>query len=605
MALMQSLRDSTHIIMIILVLAFIALIGLEWGADITGRGAGGQNVVGTVNGQKILYEEIRTEHEQLREMEREQRGGDIDEFRSRQLLNDVWNRRVEFLLLREQIEKRGISVTDAELLEAIREEPPDFLKQQAIFQTDGRFDRAKYLQALNNPNVQGWEFIEAQYRLMLPQRKLVDRLRAIAHVTDIEVRQAYIEQNEKVRVKYLLFDPNEFANEPVAVTDADIRAYYDQHKKEFEQNARTQIAYVMFPKAPSTADSQRVERQIRDLREQIINGADFEKLARDFSEDPGSASKGGDLGFFRRGDMVAPFEEAAFQTPVGQVAEPVKTQFGWHIIKVEERKQENGEEQVRARHILLKTLVGQETLRNIRQKAEGLLARAKESSLQEAVRSLPDSLTVQDTGYFEERPDGFMPKLGYLMGAGSFALDAKPGDYSEVLENDTGFYVLHLAGRKEKGVQDLAEVRPQLQTQLTREKRMEKAKARGEQVKARLGGGPLDALSEPELSRVVTLDPFARQGFIPGVGQDPAFTGAAFRLTQPGQTSNLVKGERGYYLIQLLERQPIDEAAYEAQKAALKEQLLLQKQSVLYTDWLNELKEKANIENNLGRFFVF
>jgi len=603
MALMQSLRDKTHVVMIVLVVAFIGLIGLEWGADITGRGAGAGDTVGSVNGVKVSYQEIRAEYDQLRQLESERRGGSLDEMRERQLLDEIWNRRVEFLLIKEQIEKRGIKVTDGELIEAIRMTPPEFLKTQEIFQTEGRFDQAKYLQVLNNPNVQGLEVIEEQYRTLLPSQKVVDRLNGIVRVTEQEVRRAFLDQNENVSVKYLFFDPNGFSGDPVAVSEQEIRAYYDKNKTEFEQDKRIRLEYAMLAKRPSAADSLRVQRQVEDLHQLLIGGADFEKLARSFSEDPSNASRGGDLGFFKRGDMVAPFEAAAFGTEPGQVAAPVQTQFGWHIVKVEEKKTENDEEQVRARHILLKTAIGQETLSGLRKKAQSLLDKARDTGFQEAAKSVPEA-SIENTGYFAERTDGFMPRLGYVMGAGSFAASAAPGDYSEVFENDNAFYVLRLVDRKEKGVQELAEVKTVIESQLTREKRMEKARMEGERVKTLMGSGSLDNLPVSEAAKVVTLEPFARQGFIPGVGQDVVFASAALKLSS-GQVSGLVKGERGYYLIQAIDRIPADEAAYAAQKTSIRDNLMLQKQNQLYTDWVAELREKAVIENNMGKFFVY
>ena len=167
MALMKLLRERTHVVMIILVIAFIGLIGLEWGADMAGRGPGGQNTVGSINGVSVSYEEMRFEVERVQEIERRQQGGSLDEFRSREIINEVWDRRIELTLLEQQIGRQGIFVTDAEILEAIRNNPPEYVRQQEMFQTDGEFDQTKYLQALNDPAVEGWAFLEDQYRALL------------------------------------------------------------------------------------------------------------------------------------------------------------------------------------------------------------------------------------------------------------------------------------------------------------------------------------------------------------------------------------------------------------------------------------------------------
>ncbi len=605
MALMKLLRERTHVVMIILVIAFVGLIGLEWGADMTGRGPGGQNAVGSINGESVSYEEMRFEVERQQEIDRQQQGGSVDEFRRREIINEVWDRRVNLTLLEQTIGQQGISVTDAEILEAIRTNPPDYIRQQEMFQTDGEFDQTKYLQALNDPAVEGWAFLEDQYRMLLPRQKLVSRVVSGARVTDLEVRQAFVNQNERLTARYLLFDPEDQAVEPESITDEDVSAYYSEHPEAFLEDDRVSLSYVMIPKQPSVADSQRVVRQIEELYDQLVNGADFETLARDFSEDTSNASEGGDLGFFGRNAMVPEFEAAAFETPPGTVSQPVKTEYGWHIIKVEETAVRDGEEQVRARHILLQTIIGQQTLGALNDQARQLQARAVESGLEDAVRAMPDSLQVESTGFFADRPDGFIPGIGYLVGASSFAFASEPGEIGEVLENTSGFYVLENAGEKPAGVLPLEEVDLRIRSILVRNRKMEQARLRGEEVRAGLAGGNLDALSGEMADQVATTDPITRrQAFIPRIGQDLDFIKGAFQLSETGELSEVVEGERGYYLIQLVGREPVDETTYEMVKENLKRQLLIQKQNQLYQEWLTRLREDAEIENNLRDFFA-
>ena len=608
MALMKLLRERTHVVMIILVIAFVGLIGLEWGADMTGRGPGGQNAVGSINGESVSYEEMRFEVERQQEIDRQQQGGSVDEFRRREIINEVWDRRVNLTLLEQTIGQQGISVTDAEILEAIRTNPPDYIRQQEMFQTDGEFDQTKYLQALNDPAVEGWAFLEDQYRLLLPRQKLVSRVVSGARVTDLEVRQAFVNQNERLTARYLLFDPEDQDVEPESITDEDIAAYYSEHPEAFLEDDRVSISYVMIPKQPSVADSQRVERQINELYDQLANGADFETLARDFSEDTSNAAEGGDLGFFGQNAMVPEFEAAAFGTAPGSISNPVKTEYGWHIIKVEETAVRNGEEQVRARHILLRTMTGQQTLSELNDLARQLQARSVESGLEEAVRfagAMPDSLQVESTGFFADRPDGFIPGIGYLVGASSFAFASEPGEIGEVLENTSGFYVLANAGVKPAGVLPLEEVELRIRSILVRNGKMEQARLRGEEVRSSLAGGNLDALSGEMADQVATTDPITRQqAFIPRIGQDLDFIKGAFQLSETGELSEVVEGERGYYLIQLVDREPVDETTYEMVKETLKRQLLIQKQNQLYQEWLTRLREDAVIENNLRDFFA-
>ena len=195
--------------------------------------------------------------------------------------------------------------------------------------------------------------------------------------------------------------------------------------------------------------------------------------------------------------------------------------------------------------------------------------------------------------------------IGTLLLPVSFAFGNSAGEFSDILENDTGFYILHLTDRKPKGTQTIEEATAQIRSILAAENQKEKAKKKGEAIKAALAGKTLDDLTGEEQSKIKTSDLFTRQGYIPGIGQDPALIGAAFRLATPGHMSTLVEGDRGYFLIQLVERQPIDEKAFESQKESLRQQLLAQKQNQLYSDWIADLKDKSDIKERINDFFTF
>jgi parvulin-like peptidyl-prolyl isomerase len=163
---------------------------------------------------------------------------------------------------------------------------------------------------------------------------------------DGEVKQLMAIQSESVLANALqkhIFDDTHF-------TELDLRSYYDMHKSEFEEAKGSHIL-IRYKGAAGTAPKGEKElteaealAKAQDLRKQILAGGDFATLAKANSEDPGSAPKGGELGTFRHGQMVAPFDQAAFSIPVGQVSEPVKTQFGYHLIKITSRESKTFDE---------------------------------------------------------------------------------------------------------------------------------------------------------------------------------------------------------------------------------------------------------------------
>ena len=177
----------------------------------------------------------------------------------------------------------------------------------------------------------------------------VAEMRALAY----EARQRKLDQSPEMKVKIALQVDNVLANELVSsgkVDPAAVQTYYDQHKGEYEQ-VRASHILIRFKGSPAPARSGQKElteeealAKIKELREKVTKGGDFAAIAKAESDDTGSGANGGSLGSFGRGQMVPPFEQAAFTLPAGQISEPVKTQFGWHIIKVDDHSSRKFEE---------------------------------------------------------------------------------------------------------------------------------------------------------------------------------------------------------------------------------------------------------------------
>lgn len=172
-----------------------------------------------------------------------------------------------------------------------------------------------------------------------------------------EARKRKLDESPEVRQMMEIQSESFLANtlakkisEDTHFTDLDLRGYYDTHKSEFEEAKGSHIL-IRFkgsavPLKPNEKDltEQEALAKAQDIRKQLLAGADFATLAKAESDDAGSATRGGELGTFRHGQMVAPFDQAAFSLPVGQVSEPVRTQFGYHIIKIESRESKPFEE---------------------------------------------------------------------------------------------------------------------------------------------------------------------------------------------------------------------------------------------------------------------
>ena len=598
--MLKAMRQNTKVILWIILAAFVGTIIFAWGMNVTGIKKDGRAVVGVVNDHRITYQEFYRAFQNLYAQAQEQMGQemDMDVETFRQLREETWNQMVSQILLAEEIEKRKIRVTDEELVNFILNNPPPYLLNNENLQTDGKFDPQKYAAALADPRYD-WRPLENQYRAILPLQKLQSMIMATVRVTDAEVLNDYRAKNEKVQIRYVAFHPTDFEIDREEILEEEILAYFDQHREEYHQPRRVNLEYVFLEKAPSQADEDTVRAELEAVRERALEGEDFAELAQAFSQGP-SADEGGDLGFFGRGVMDSSFEAAAFALQEGEISAPVRTTFGWHIIKLLERRVKNGNQEVHAGHILMKVYPSQETMEALLDRLNNLAQRAGEVGLAEAAGDA--GLEVRETGFFQEG-DKFVPGLGRSSDASWFAFSEQKGEIGGPFENETGLFVLSIREQKEPGVPPLEKVGEQVKSALIREKQKQLALAEAGDFEHLMESGlTLKEAAQKASLPVEETQPFARRDYVPNIGMANEFVGTAFGIHE-GETSGLVETNRGYYFMQLTNREDINLDEFHEQKETLKLDLLRKKQNQVYGDWFEELKRKAHIEDYRDRFF--
>src|SRR5690554_1387347 len=314
--MMQQLREKSALIIILTILAFVALMVLDWGMDLTGRSsallAGGE--LGRVNGEPITVDQYNAVYRNLYDQRQRASREPLTAADIRQIEDAAWEELVTQTLIRQELRRRGITASSEEIIQAARFAPPPEFYENAAFQTDGQFDLAKYHQFLASPAVNDQLLLqlEAYYRDLIPQGKLFRQVAAGMYIPDGELWRMWREQYDSVRVRYLAIDPRlAIADEAVTVTDAEVEAYYRANQERFARAGRAEVRVVTLQKEPTPADSAAALERARRLRQEILDGADFAEVARRESADSGSAPLGGDLGTFRRGELVPAFEQAA------------------------------------------------------------------------------------------------------------------------------------------------------------------------------------------------------------------------------------------------------------------------------------------------------
>ena len=606
--MMILLRQKTVFVLWFVIFAFIGLIVVEWGADYSGPSTNGaSDAVGVINGETISLQQFQDALRRIaRQVPQEQRADQA------LLVRQVWDYYVREIILTQEYERLGFEVTDGEIAFYTRNKPPQAVREFEVFQTDGAFDMDKYVQFIGNPanlsdpNNQALVlWIESTIERQLLDYRLQRMLRGTAQVSPNEAHQHFAEANEKVRLEYA-FAPSDAADSEIEVADEDLAAYYQEHVADYEHPDQVKLEYVRFPKEPSAADSLETKEEIERLRQEIEAGKDFAELAGVVSDDEGSVARGGDLGFFGRGQMVAPFEEAAFALAPGELSGPVQTRYGWHLIKVEERLEESGGEKVHARHILLRYQPSRTTEDSLRSRAEVFQEQA-------AAEGFAAALAASGT---EATPTNFLQKSQAVPGISTnttwlvnWFFEQEPGAVSQVLEDDLGLWVVHLVAKRPEGTVPLDELRDQLEPLVRTRKKAVRAAARLEAVRREVEAGTTLAQAAQNAGvELQTPEAFARTESVEGLGRANAVIGAAFRLEE-GQLSEVIEvtegGKRGAYLLKLLEKTPVDEEQFAAQREQVIAQLQAQREQEAVQNWFAYLYETAEIEDNRHHFFTF
>lgn len=592
--MMRTMRDNTKWIMLITMLAFAALMVFEWGMDITGRTAG-VSELGEVDGVPVMYEEYQFAYRNLYEQTQLDQEEAITSDQNLEIEDAAFDEVVTRILIQRELERRGIRVSDDEVRQAARFSPPPQYQMLEGFQTDGVFDMQKYQNYLATASESALLVLEAYYRDIIPRTKLMRQLSTGIYLPDAALWSAYRDENEQVEVRYLSLDPaTRIGDDEVEVTDAEVAAYYRENRDEFAVPPRATVVAVVLDKDPSAADTASARERAEEIRQEILDGADFAELAGEESADEGSAALGGDLGTFPRGMMVPEFDSVAFSAPLETVTEPVGTQLGWHLIEVTSRIADS----VSARHILVSVE---------RTDASEIELLTTADSLEVLGENLPLREAASELG-LESGPVDITEDFPFVLGAGQVREgsewafeEAEEGDVSPVFENAEAFYALELVGREPEGVLSLEQARPSIERTLRLEKKLERSLAQAEEA-ARGGEGTLEQIAARLEADIEESPPFSRSDFVPGLGRQNTVIGTAFGL-EPGQLSGVVEANGRAFVIELTERIAADSTAWEEQKVVQRAMIGGTLGQQRLDQWIVSLRERARIVDRRREVF--
>jgi peptidyl-prolyl cis-trans isomerase D len=621
--MLRVLRKYSNSLGIKILFGLLAGLFVIWGVG----AVGGQrvDVMARVNGHAITRRDV--ERVSLL-IQRRYEGVPPELLRSLNLHAQALDELIDEALVRQEAERLGIRVSDGEIDEAITRMPE--------FQDNGRFARERVEAMLSYQRDRG-EF-EDQMRRMIILQRLQSLVTDGVQVSDGEIQERYAFDHAqvdlsyvrvlvvdlakeivptddelakylaahgdryripaKLRARYVAYRAKDFAAQ-VEVPDKDVSEYYDLHKDDkFTEPEQVRARHILVKVAADAKPEAKAaaKKKAEDLLAKVKAGGDFAALAKKNSDDPGSAAQGGDLGFFRHGAMTPNFEAAAFALAPGSVSDVVETPFGFHVIKVEEKK-EAGTKAIDAAHDeIVQTLRAERGLEAARAAAEAdrrQIVRGK--SLAEAVGGRP----VEETPPFSAGGD--VPGVGRVKGFSDAAFALASGEVSDLIETDDAVYLLAPFDRVEARVPALDEVRDRVAVDVRLERAQAAAKTKAESILARAKDGGLEKAAGEAGLKVESTGLFDRQTpNIPTLAPMADLQTDAFALTPETPLAPKVYTLGGDALVvSLHERKAADMAGLADAKDGLRDSLLQQKRQAVLRRYMEFLKERAIREGGL------
>ncbi len=610
------------------VIAFIALSMLLYlvpqGTNTT---EGSTDVLAKVGDQTVTMGEVRQQLDEIRR--RNPIPKPLEGLYARNILNQlVFQKEIEF-----EAKKLGIAVSDQERADRIKQYVPTAFNGDTFVGMDAY---AREVHSRFQLTVPVFEDLVKQGLVEEKFRKLItDGISA----SPAEIQQEFKSQNEKVKLDYVLIKPEDLESK-ITPTESDIKAYYEQNKAKFQIPEKRVIRYALLDltqlrqntvvtddelkvvyqqniqqfQVPNRVHAEHIllmtvggktdaeVAEIKKKAEDILaqakkKGANFEDLAKKYSEDPGSKAKGGDLGWVLQGQTVPEFEKAAFSLNKGEISDLIKTQYGFHIIKVLDKETahtktfDEVKDTLRPNYLLNK--VDQEASKTADQISADI-RQSNKATLDQLAQKY--HLTIAET--HPVGPGEPVLELGNGQEVKDEIFHLRQGDLSLPLRTDRGYVVLSLRQSLPAHQGTLDEVRDKVVAALKQQKSSELAQSKANELEKRLKAGEKFAAT----AKAIGLDPktsdlFARNGSIANLGSGKQL-GPAFSL-KVGQVGPPLNLGSNWAVYQVVEHQNANPADFEKQKKEITDTLLKQKRELAFSAFQTSLNDRLKQEGKL------
>lgn len=613
--------------LIIIIFAFFFGVG--------GFGPKGQGPVAIVNGKAISFEEYNRSYENIVQQYRSRYGENFD---PKILEKGNVKQQAIDLLISERLVLKIAKDLGVRLLD---QEVADSLTDISFFRTDGKFDFNKYEKVLAN-NSMTTEMFELSQKKELIQQKIQNLIFNTVIVSDMEVSEWYKFLNTKASINFIKFDPVDFTG--IDPSQEEIKNYYNENKENYKTDAKLIVEYLKFStddykdkievtqkeieqyyeensqqynipekvearhiliKTDESYDNDKIEEKRKKAMEIYEMAMDkinkFEDLAKKYSEGPSNVN-GGDLGTFAKGDMVAPFSDMAFSMKEGEISKPVKTKFGWHIIKVV------------AKHEATKKLfndIKDEIKKNILEKKTSEVAYYAAGDAFDAIvdgdsleqAGLITKKKVFKIGPFSENGQGIDSKNNSKFIKAAFSTSIN--EISQIVEIDNSYYLVKPIERIEPEIIEFETVKEKIKADLIVKMQNEKAETVSKDiVLLSKDYKTLSEIAQKQNLKLESTNLFDRNGFISEIGYAPNISEASFKLVKNDEIYfETLKMNNTFYVISLKERSVPKDFKDAKEKESIKKQLEDQKKNIIYAAWINEIKDNNDVKIMKPEFF--
>ena len=589
-------------------------------------GAAPNEVVADVDGHELTAGDFQQRYLSQIQAYRNQFGGSINDQLLRQLgiEQQILTQMIDEQVALIEADRNGIRVSDEELAQQIFSIPG--LQESGRFIGEERYEQL--LQAQNPPMTKG------QFEESLRRSMVIDKLRAALTdwmaVSDTDLEREYRQRNEKVKLQVVALTADQFRSQ-VTVTDADVASHFESRKAEYRVGEQRKIRYLLLDRdqarqkvaVPATdvqryynsnidqyqtaeqvrashillntagKDEAAVRKQAETILAQAKAGTDFAELAKKFTEDEASKATGGDLNFFGRGRMVPEFEAAAFTLEPGQISDLVKTQYGFHIIKVVEKKPAVTQTLDQVRPQIEQILTMQIADQQITDRAQQLEDRIDNpGDLDEAAGEL--GLMVQESGLFQRQDP--VPGLGAAPQVADAAFQLADGAVSDALASPRGPVFIAVVEKKDPYVPPLEEVKDRVREDVIRTRATELSRQRAGAVAASLKGAKdFAAAAKAQGLEVKETELVGRESALPDIGVSPEVDTVAFVLPAGG-VSDPVQTADGTVIVRVMERDAVTPDEFRIARERFRAELLNERRGQFFTAYMTKAKTRLSIE---------